>query len=281
MSNTDKKTRRRPDVASFAGLLVGVGGVLAGLMLDGGKIRDVLQFNAALIVFGGAIGAVMVTTPLGTLVSAAKRFGCVFFAEQHSAAAAIDEIIRYAVQARKQGIISLEREAASIQDPFLRKALNLAVDGIDMTQIRGIMEMEITVLEQDLEAEARVFDAAGGYTPTIGIIGAVLGLMQVMKDLSNIDAVGRGIASAFVATVYGVAAANLFFLPAANKLRAQMREAVRVREALLEGVLCIVEGLNPKLIRTKLEAFERNRKMAPEPAKTERVGAAKPVAAEN
>src|SRR5690349_16165292 len=124
----DEKSGRRPDIASLTGILVGVGGVLAGLLLDGGKIHDVVQFNAALIVFGGTLGAVMVTTPLAVLTRAAARFAAVFFAEEHSPTAAIDEVIGYAVQARKQGIISLEQSAAEVEDPFLKKALNLAVD---------------------------------------------------------------------------------------------------------------------------------------------------------
>jgi chemotaxis protein MotA len=247
----------RPDFASLGGLVVGVGGIMTGLLLEGGKVKDVAQFTAALIVFGGTFGAVMLTTPLPVLLRAARRVKSIFFDRVHSPDGVIEEIIEYAAQARKQGIVSLEQQAAAIQDPFLRKTLNLAVDGIDMSQIRSIMELEITLLEQDGEMEAKVFEAAGGYSPTIGIIGAVLGLIQVMKNLADIDEVGRGIAVAFVATVYGVASANLLFLPAANKLKARVREAVRIREVMLEGVLSIVEGLNPKLIRTKLEAYQR------------------------
>jgi chemotaxis protein MotA len=224
----------------------------------------------------------MVTTPLPVLLRAARQIGSIFFDRVHRPDGVIEEIIAYATQARKQGIVSLEQQAATVTDPFLRKALNLAVDGIDMSQIRSIMELEITLLEQDGEMEAKVFEAAGGYSPTIGIIGAVLGLIQVMKNLADIDEVGRGIAVAFVATVYGVASANLLFLPAANKLKARVRDAVRIREVMLEGVLSIVEGLNPKLIRTKLEAYQRQQP-APDQtgkskAKVEAVG--KPVSAE-
>ena len=245
----------RPDLATLGGLVLAVGGILTGLMMDGGKIRDVAQISAAMIVLGGTLGAVMVTTPLAVLLRAAKRLGMVFFDRKQSLAATIEDIIGYATQARKQGIVSLEQQAGAITDPFLRKALNLAVDGIDLDQIRSIMELEITLVEQDGDAEAKVFESAGGYAPTIGIIGAVLGLMQVMKNLANIDEVGRGIAVAFVATVYGVASANIFFLPAAGKLHARVKDEVRRRELLLEGVLSIVEGLNPKLISTKLEAY--------------------------
>lgn len=275
------KPGKRVDIATIAGLAVGVGGVLAGLILDGGRPQDVIQFNAALIVFGGTLGAVMVTTPLPVLIRAARRVGAIFVSETHTAGGVIDEIIGYAVQARKQGIVSLEQQADAVRDPFLRKALNLAVDGIEMSQIRNTMELEISLLEQDRDAEAKTFEVAGGYSPTIGIIGAVLGLMQVMKNLANIDEVGRGIASAFVATVYGVASANLFLLPAGSKLRAQTREMVRIREVMLEGVLCIVEGLNPKLIRTKLEAYEaQSASVAKKTKQSSAAPASSPVSAE-
>jgi len=252
-----RKAGQRPDLASLGGLVVAVGGIVAGLTLDGGKVMELGQRSAALIVFGGTIGAVMLTNSMDVLVRAVRRIGSIFFERSQSPEAVIDEIIGYATQARRQGIVSLEQQAAAAHDPFLRKALNLAVDGIDMSQIRSIMELEITLLEQNAEAEAKVFEAAGGYAPTVGIVGAVLGLMQVMKNLANIDEVGRGIAAAFVATVYGVGSANIFFLPAANKLRVRMRDAIQIREVMLEGVLAIVEGLNPKLIRTRLEAYER------------------------
>lgn len=245
----------KPDFASIAGILLAVGGILVGLTMDGGRVQDVEQITAALIVFGGTIGAVMTTCPASALVGAVKKLGLVFFDRTQPITRTLDEIIEYAAQARKQGIVSLEQQANAVSDPFLRKALNLAVDGIDTNQIRSIMELEIDLLEQKEDAEAKVYEAAGGYAPTIGIIGAVLGLMQVMKHLADIDGVGRGIASAFVATVYGVASANLLFLPAASKLRARMRSAAKSRELMLDGVLSIAEGLNPKLIRTKLDAY--------------------------
>ena len=250
-----KKTGWRLDLGSVGGVILAVGGILGGLILDGGKVTDVQQITAAMIVFGGTLGAVMLTTPLEVLMGAVRKLGSVFFEKAQPVAETIEDIIGHAIQARKQGIVSLEEEAAKIEDPFLRKALNLAVDGIEMSQIRSILEREIELMEQRGEAEAKAFEAAGGYSPTIGIIGAVLGLMQVMKNLANIDEVGRGIAAAFVATVYGVGAANIFFLPAGGKLRARVRSEVQLRELMLQGVLAIVEGLNPKLIRTRLDAY--------------------------
>jgi chemotaxis protein MotA len=238
-----------------------------------------------MIVFGGTIGAVLVTTPLAVVLGAVKKLGSIFMNNAPPVAQTIDSIIGYATQARKQGIVSLEQEAEKIADPFLRKALNLAVDGMELSQIRGIMDLEIELMEQRGEAEAKAFESAGGYSPTIGIIGAVLGLMQVMKNLANIDEVGRGIAAAFVATVYGVGAANLFFLPAAGKLKARLKDAVQLRELMLEGVLAIVEGLNPKLIRLKLDAYvvvpekKKPEKKKPEKAGAEAKPARQPVAA--
>ncbi|HVV45071.1 MAG TPA: MotA/TolQ/ExbB proton channel family protein, partial [Bryobacteraceae bacterium] len=211
----------KPDFATIGGIVLAFGSIVAGLIMEKGNIHDVAQVTSALIVLGGTFGAVMVTTPLGTVLGAAKKFGSVFFGKQESPQAAIEEIIGYAAQARRDGIVSLETQAAAIADPFLNKALSLAVDGVESATIRDIMELEISIMEEHIEAEAKVFEAAGGYAPTIGIIGAVLGLIQVMKNLANIDEVGRGIAVAFVATIYGVAAANLIFLPAAGKLKAR------------------------------------------------------------
>jgi chemotaxis protein MotA len=250
-----KKPSSRPDLGSIGGVILAVGGILGGLVLDGGKVNDVKQITAAMIVFGGTLGAVMLTTPLEVLMGAVRKLGSIFFERAQPVAETIEGIIGYATQARQEGIVSLEREAGNVQDPFLRKALNLAVDGMELSQIRSIMELEIDLVEQRGEAEVKAFETAGGYSPTIGIIGAVLGLMQVMKNLANIDEVGRGIAAAFVATIYGVAAANLFFLPAGGKLRARLRTEVQLRELMLQGVLAIVEGLNPKLIRTRLDAY--------------------------
>ena len=245
----------RPDFASILGVAVALGGILGGLVMEGGKVSDVTQVTAAIIVLGGTLGAVMVTSPMAALVGAAKSLKKVFFEETVHPEAAVEEIIGYATKARKSSIISLEEDLDKIPDPFLRKALSLAVDGTDLKELRTMMEMELTQAEKHAEADAKVFEAAGGYSPTIGIIGAVMGLIQVMKHLENIEEVGRGIAVAFVATVYGVAVANLFFLPAASKIKARIHDDVSAKELMLEGVISIVEGMNPKLIRVKLEAF--------------------------
>ena len=262
------KPSRGPDLATVAGLVVALAGILGGLVAEGGKIKDVSQITAAIIVLGGTCGAVMVSTPLKVIRRALSRLAGVFFDSGSDLNPITEEIIGYAIKARKQGLVSLEDEADHIQDPFLRKALNLAVDGTDLQEMRKMLELQIDVEQQHSDAEAKVFESAGGYAPTIGIIGAVLGLIQVMKNLANIDEVGRGIAVAFVATVYGVGLANIFFLPVANKIRARVEAEIHRKELILEGVSGIVEGLNPKLIRAKLEAYTGVPAQAPPPAKS-------------
>lgn len=250
-----KKSGSKIDLASIGGLALALAGILGGLLMEGGKLKDIAQFTAALIVLGGTAGAVLVSTPLHVVMGALSRMMGVFFDPTAPLDGLIEEVIAYATKARKNGLVSLEQEAMAIEDPFLKKALNLAVDGTDLQEIRNMLELEIGLEEQHAEAEAKVFELAGGYAPTVGIIGAVLGLIQVMKNLANIDEVGHGIAVAFVATVYGVATANLFFLPAASKIKARVFAETHRKELIVEGVSGIVEGLNPKLIRSKLEAY--------------------------
>lgn len=248
----------RVDFATLSGILLAAAAIVGGLLLEKGELKDITQYTAALIVLGGTLGAVLVSTPIRTLKRALKRSATVFLERDRPVEEQIDEIIRFATQARKQGVVSLEDAAGKIADPFLRKALSLAVDGTDMKEIRDIMELEIVQAEHEAEAEAKVFEAAGGYAPTIGIIGAVMGLIQVMKNLANIEEVGHGIAVAFVATVYGVAVANILFLPMANKIKARAHSETLLQELKLEGVLGISDGLNPTLLRSKLEAYNRH-----------------------
>src|ERR1035437_5169494 len=267
------------DLSTLAGIGMAVAGIIGGLLLENGSLQDILQGTAAMIVLGGTLGAVLITNPLPVVRRAIRGLGHVFFERTSSTSATIDALILYSAKARKNGIVSLEQDAAAITEPFLRKALNLAVDGTDLQEIRNMMEIDIVLTEQSAEAEARVWESAGGYAPTIGIIGAVMGLIQVMKHLEDIKAVGHGIAVAFVATVYGVGSANIFFLPAASKLRSRIREATLLKEMVLEGVAGIVEGLDPTLIRMKLESYNRDSEepKKPKPAKAPQAApAAKP-----
>lgn len=252
--------RAKPDWATLGGLAVAAACILGGLLLEGGRAADVAQATAGLIVIGGTIGAVMINTPVPMLWAALRRLPEIFREPAATTEETIEQIIELAKRARKGGIISLENDADALEDPFLRKALSLAVDGSDVRDIRSTMELEIEIAEQRGQEEARVFEAAGGYAPTIGILGAVLGLIQVMKHLEDMDRVGHGIAVAFVATVYGVGSANLFFLPVASKLKLRLDHALELKELMLEGVIKIAEGMNPRLIRMQLEAYLRDRK---------------------
>jgi len=253
----NKKTGARTDFATVGGILLAFGGIVGGLLMEGGRIKDISQITAAFIVLGGTFGAVMVSTPIRVLKGAAMRLIHVLMDNTQSPDAAIEELIVYATKARKNGLVSLENEALEIQDPFLRKALTLAVDGTDLQEIRNMMQLEIETVENRALAEAKVFESAGGYSPTIGIIGAVMGLIQVMKNLANIEEVGRGIAVAFVATLYGVGLANIILLPAATKIKSRIELETEMKQLKLEGVVAIVEGLNPKLIRSKLDAYKQ------------------------
>jgi chemotaxis protein MotA len=266
----------RPDIATIAGIALAFGGIVGGLLMEGGKIKDISQITAAFIVLGGTFGAVMVSTPLTVLKGAMLRLVHVVFDKTEPPDAVIEELIGYATKARKNGLVSLENEVMEIQDPFLRKALTLAVDGTDLQEIRNMMQLEMDITSARATAEAKVFEAAGGYSPTVGIIGAVMGLIQVMKNLANIEEVGHGIAVAFVATVYGVGVANLLLLPASTKIKSRIESETELKELKLEGVVGIVEGLNPKLIRSKLDAYQHQGKA---PGKGKEVKAKNPAGA--
>jgi chemotaxis protein MotA len=243
----------------LGGLVLALGGILGGLLLEGGKIQDVAQITAAAIVLGGTIGAILISKPFHVIRSACGRLSDVVVATRETGVnETIEHLVELARQVRRLGVASLEEEAQKTPEPFLRKALGIAADGVDSRELRRIMELEIEAEQRRFESDAAVFEAGGGYAPTIGIIGAVLGLIQVMKHLDHLEEVGRGIAVAFVATVYGVSLANLFLLPFAAKIQARAKTVAESRELLLAGVLAIAAGTNPRLIQLQLEAY-RNR----------------------
>ncbi len=252
------KSWKQLDRTTLLGLLLSFFSIAAGLLIEGGALLDILQWPAALIVLGGTAGAVLLQTPWVTLSRSFHRLRQVFLEPFQDAVHLTDEIVVFAIKARRSKLLALEDEAAEASDPFLRKGLSMAVDGAKLPDIQRILEMELIHEEERGYQEAQVFEAAGGFAPTIGILGAVLGLIQVMKNLSHTDQIGHGIATAFVATVYGVGFANLVFLPIANKIRARLLAERMRRELMLEGISAIVEGVNPKLIRERLETFTQS-----------------------
>lgn len=243
------------DKASWTGLLLGVGGIVGGLLVEGGNLSQVMQPTAAMIVFGGTLGAVLIQYPLPIVVGAFGRLVHVFIEPKRNPEGTIRELLKYAHQARRDGIVSLDQRLEEVEEPFLKRSLMLAVDGTEPQELRKMMDFELDKQAEREERVPQVFESAGGFAPTIGILGAVLGLIQVMQHLDKIDEVGRGIAVAFVATIYGVGSANLFFLPAAGKLRIRIREEQLIREMTLEGVVSILEGINPRMLETKLLGF--------------------------
>ncbi len=251
------------DKSSFAGLILAIAGILIGLRVEGGNLGQIFQPTAAMIVFGGTLGAVMLQFPLTTIFAAFRQSLCVFWASKETGDIQLKQIVVFANKARRSGVVSLDQDLSVVTDPFLKQALMLAVDGTEPTELRKIMELELSNSSEIEERIPAVFESAGGFSPTIGIIGAVLGLIQVMQHLDKMDEVGKGIAVAFVATIYGVGAANLLFIPAAGKLKLRMREAQMRREMLLEGVISILEGMNPRMIEIKLNSFLVDRKVAP------------------
>jgi chemotaxis protein MotA len=223
--------------------------------MEGGNLGQILQPTAALIVFGGTLGAILLQFPLPVVISAFKSLGHVFTAPRKQNDEVLKMLLSFANKARRQGVVSLDADLNKIQDPFLKRSLMLAVDGTEPAELRKIMRVSLDSAMEHEEQLLMVFESAGGFSPTVGILGAVLGLIQVMQHLDNMNEVGRGIAVAFVATIYGVGIANLFFLPFAGKMRIRIRDTQQRREMMLEGVVSILEGMNPRMLELKLAGF--------------------------
>jgi chemotaxis protein MotA len=243
------------DKASIGGVVLAIAGIVAGLLIEGGNLGQILQPTAALIVFGGTMGAVLLQFPLTTVMAAFGGMAHIFAAPRRQDTQLIVQLVAFANKARRNGVVSLDEDLKTIQDPFLKQTLMLAVDGTEPAELRKIMCVSLDSTTENEERLPAVFESAGGFSPTIGILGAVLGLIQVMQHLDNISEVGRGIAVAFVATIYGVGIANLFFLPFAGKMRIRIRDGHRRREMMLEGVISILEGINPRMLEVKLAGF--------------------------
>ncbi len=239
----------------MVGIMLALVAILGGNVLEGGHISSLVQLTAFVIVGGGTLGAVMVQTPIRTFVHSMKISKWVLVPVKLQPEEAAEKIVNWSNIARREGLLGLEAIAEEEPDQFARKGLQLLVDGSEPEVIRSILEVEIDSKEhKDIQA-AKVFDGMGGYSPTIGIIGAVMGLIHVMNNLADPSKLGSGIATAFVATIYGVGFANLLFLPMANKLKSQIHSQTQFREMIVEGVISIAEGENPRNIETKLQGY--------------------------
>jgi chemotaxis protein MotA len=243
------------DVMSVLGLVLGLAAILGGQALEGGHASSLANGPAVLIVFGGTLGAAMLQTPLGVFMHSMRMMLWIFFPPSSAGDKMIAKIMEWSNIARKEGLLGLETIAETETDTFARKGLQLLVDGSEPEVIRRVMEVELDAKEHFDTQAAKVFEAMGGYCPTIGIIGAVMGLIHVMENLADPSKLGAGIATAFVATIYGVGLANILFLPFANKLKSLVHERTQLNEMMVEGVISIAEGENPRNIETKLQGF--------------------------
>jgi len=246
---------RRFDRSTALGILAGLAALVGGFLWEGGHLGGLVQRTGLLIVFGGTFAAVAVSFPVSQLKKIPEALRTAFYPKTEDTWEIIDQLMHYATVARREGVLALEPLIADHPNEFLREGLQMVVDGTDPELNRQILDVEIDALEERLEQQAKIFEAAGGFAPTMGIIGTVMGLIHVLSNLTEPGALGPAIAVAFTATLYGVASANLIFLPIAYKLRARTAETIKTHELLLEGILSIQAGENPWLIRKKLLSF--------------------------
>ena len=243
------------DILTIAGIVLAIGAIIGGQVLEGGHLGSIMQATAFLIVMGGTIGAVMVNYPMAVFLKALANTKMVFFNVHVDSRAMITQIVELATLSRKQGLLALEGKLKTMTDPFLQKGLQLVIDGTEAKSIREILEIEVEQFEESNILSGKVYESLGGYAPTIGILGAVLGLIHVMENLSDPSKLGSGIATAFVATIYGVGAANLFFLPMGGKIKMKTKELVLARQLIIEGLVSLAQAENPKMIEEKLAGY--------------------------
>jgi len=243
------------DIASIVGLLLGFGAILGGNALEGGHLHSLMQLTAGIIVMGGTFGAVLVSNSMGEIKTGLKYFSKCFVDKHSDMEKNLQEIVECSQIAKKESILALEKRLNQIENDFFRDAISTVIDGIEPATVRDIFETRMQHEEDEINSGAKIWTDAGGFSPTIGIIGAVLGLIHVMGNLTDPSKLGEGIAVAFVATVYGVGSANLIFLPAGNKIKKKAHHHVIERAALLEGALMIGANINPKIVERKLRAY--------------------------
>jgi chemotaxis protein MotA len=243
------------DRLSLIGLIIGIFAIVGGQVLEGGSVRSLLQVTAFLIVIGGTLGAVLLQSTFSNFLGGIKMLRWVVMPPAENLEQLVKTMVNWSNTARRGGLLALETPLMSEKDPFVKRALQMLVDGAEPEAIRHTMELEITAYEEKLRASSKIWESAGGYAPTIGIIGAVMGLIHVMENLTDPAKLGAGIAVAFVATIYGVGSANLIFLPISNKLKYVISTEANRRDMVVEGLVAIAHGENPRIIESKLRGF--------------------------
>lgn len=255
----EQARKRRPalDAAFLLGLLVVVGAVAGGIAAAGISVTYFLQPTGAFIVVGGTIGVMLITTPRGALRHSWRRVRELMASEEVDREALVEEMISYARAARRGGFLAVETMARKAPHPFLAQAVQIALDIGNRADLQNVLESELRLRERQGEADAKVLEVAGGYAPAIGIIGTVVGLIEVLRHFANLQSVGFGVGTAFVSTIYGLALANLLLLPAAHRIRARVAENFEVQELIMDGVLALADNVHPALIRLRLNAYLR------------------------
>ena len=243
------------DLLTVIGFILAIGAIVGGQLLEGGHVSSIVQLTAAVIVIGGTVGAVMVNYPMAIFLKALANSKMIFFNVHVDSRAMIAQIVQLATLSRKQGLLALEDKLKTLTDPFLKKGLQLVIDGTEAKAIREILEIEVEQFEDENNLSGKVYESLGGFAPTIGILGAVLGLIHVMENLADPSKLGSGIAVAFVATIYGVGSANLLFLPMGGKIKLKTRELVLARQLIIEGLVSLAQAENPKMIEEKLSGY--------------------------
>ncbi len=243
------------DKISIAGVAIGIIAIIGGQILEGGHVSSLVQPTALMIVLGGTLGAVLLQSPYPVFRRGMQMVKWVWVPPVIQQKQQLDQIMNWSQVARREGLLQLENQIARIKDPFTKKGLQLLVDGADPEHIRELLEVEINTFEDEWRQSAKIWDSAGGYSPTIGILGAVMGLIHVMENLSDPTKLGSGIAVAFVATIYGVGLANLVYLPIAGKLKYYISRMVASKEMLIDGLVGIAVGDNPRIIESRLKGY--------------------------
>ncbi len=247
------------DFATIIGLIVAVGAIVGAFTLEGGQMESIFGFAPMLIVIGGTLGATIITTSVGTVARVPTFLWLAFSNRHHNTANVIEHLVGLAEKARRDGILGLESDLKKIEQSFFRKAVQLLIDGTEVTVLRDILETEMAYVEERHKRGIVFFQKAGGFAPTLGILGTVLGLVQALGSTSDASAMAAAIAAAFIATLWGVGLANLFLLPVSDKLRLKNDEEIAYLELITEGVVAIQSGDNPHNIRIRLNSFVRPR----------------------
>ena len=257
-----KRGRIPIDVPMLLGIAIALAATVGGIAASGVRLTYFLQPTGLCIVLGGTVGVIFITTPRINLTLTARRFLDLFRLAETNREALLEEIVSFAKLTRSRGVVAIEPAIQRVQNGFLKESLMLCLDETDKNQLRAALEIKIRLRERQGETDAKVLEVAGGFAPTIGVIGTVVGLIEVLRNFSDLSSVAGGIGAAFVSTIYGLGLANLILLPAAHRIRARVAETFEIHEMITEGVVCVSEGLHPSLVRDRLSSFLRGKNEA-------------------